>query len=87
MCLKFAKQCLKLDKMKGLFPKNKSFHTMQKRSPEHYKVVKAQTERFGNSAIPTLVLKHYQAKKSFSTWDRCSCIPQTSVVVGWGGKT
>ena len=66
MCLKFAKQCLKLDKMKGLFPKNRSFHTMQKRSPEHYKVVKAQTERFGNSAIPSMIkmLNDCQRKKS-----------------------
>ena len=35
----------------------------------------------------TLVLKHYQAKKSFSSWDRCSCIPQTILVLGWGIKT
>ena len=66
MCLKFAKQCIKLDKMKGLFPKNKSFHTMQKRAPEHYKVVRAQTERFGNSAIPAMIrmLNDCQRKKS-----------------------
>ena len=40
MCLKFAKQCLKLEKMKELFPKNQSFHTMEKRCPEYYKVIK-----------------------------------------------
>ena len=29
MCLKFTKQCLKLDKMKGLFPRRKSEHLME----------------------------------------------------------
>lgn len=30
MCLKFSKQCLKLDKMRGLFPRRKSDHLMKK---------------------------------------------------------
>ena len=55
MCLKFAKQCLKLEKMKFLFPKNLSSHSMQKRYPEYYKVVKSQTERFRKSAIPSML--------------------------------
>ncbi len=55
MCLKFAKQCLKLDKMRNLFPKNQSLHTRQKRCPEYYKVVKTQTERFRKSAIPSMI--------------------------------
>ena len=55
MCLKFAKQCLKLDKMKCLFPKNISYHAMQKRCPEHFRVVRAQTERFRKSAIPYMI--------------------------------
>ena len=46
MCLKFAKQCLKLEKMKQLFPKNESQHLMEKRCPEFYNVVRMQTERF-----------------------------------------
>ena len=39
---------------------------MQKRAPEHYKVVRAQTERFGNSAIPAMIrmLNDCQRKKS-----------------------
>ena len=43
MCLKFAKECLKLDKMKMLFPRNESSHSILKRNPEFYKVVSAQT--------------------------------------------
>ena len=49
MSLKFAKQCLKIEKMKQLFPKNESQHLMEKRSPEFYKVVRIQTERFRKS--------------------------------------
>ena len=65
MCLKFAKQCLKLDKLKSLFPKNQSSHAMQKRFPEYYKVTKAQTERFRKSSIPYMLklLNEVQAKK------------------------
>ena len=65
MCLKFAKQCLKLDKMKKLFPKNQSSHTMLKRCPEYYKVIKTQTERFRKSAIPSMIklLNNCQKKK------------------------
>ena len=55
MCLKFAKQCLKLDKMRCLFAKNQSYHAMQKRYPEYYKVVRAQTEPFRKSAIPSMI--------------------------------
>ena len=55
MCLKFAKQCLKLDKLKLLFPKHQSSHVMQKRFPEYYKIVRAQTERFKKSAIPSML--------------------------------
>ena len=55
MCLKFAKQCLKLNKMEGFFPRNKSSHSMEKRSSEFYKVAQVQTERFRRSAIPSMV--------------------------------
>ena len=65
MCLKFAKQCLKLKKMEGLFPKNSSEHSMVKRNTEFFKVVKANTERFRKSAVPSLIrqLNDYQKKK------------------------
>ena len=65
MCLKFAKECLKLEKMKKLFPKNESSHLMEKRCPEFYQVVKTQTERFRKSAIPSMIrmLNSYQKKK------------------------
>ena len=55
MCLKFAKQCLKLDKMKQFFPRNKNGHVMSIRSSEFFKVPKCQTERFKRSAIPSMI--------------------------------
>ena len=55
MCFKFAKQCLKLDKMKKFFPRNKNSHVMEVRSPEFYKVGKYQTDRFKKSAIPFMI--------------------------------
>ena len=65
MCLKFAKQSLKLHKMKGLFPKNESDHSMQKRNSYVYQGVRAYTERFRKSAIPSMlrILNECEAKK------------------------
>ena len=67
MCLKFAKQCLKLHKMKGLFPKNESDHSMQKRNSYVYQGVRAYTERFRKSAIPSMlrILNEYEKQKKF----------------------
>ena len=39
MCMKFAKQCLKLEKMKKFFVKNESAHSMLKRDSNSFKVV------------------------------------------------
>ena len=65
MCLKFAKQCLKLNKMKELFPKSESGHSMQKRFSYVYQGVRAYTERFRKSAIPAMIklLNDYEADK------------------------
>ena len=47
MCLQFARQCLRLDKMKACFPRNQENHAIKFfRGSEFYKVFKAQTERF-----------------------------------------
>ena len=45
MCLKFAKQCLKLDKMKSFFPRNYKSHSMEIRGSEFYKVVKGRVQK------------------------------------------
>ena len=57
MCLKFSKQCLKLEKMRGLFPRRKSEHLMEKRSSDVFSSVISNTERFRKSAIPFMIRK------------------------------
>ena len=51
LTMSFAKSCLKLEKMKNLFPLNENNHEMVKRNIEKYKVIKAKTERFKSSAV------------------------------------
>ena len=41
ICLKFAKQCLKIEKMKHSFVRNE--HSMEKRSSNAFKVIRAHT--------------------------------------------
>ena len=52
MSLKFAKNCLKIEKVKSFFPIN----NLKKitRNPEKFKVNFAKTKRYGSSTIPTL---------------------------------
>ena len=80
MCLKFAKQCLKLDKMNGLFPRNQKNHVMEVRSSEFFKVVKAQTERFKKSAIPSMIkmLNDCQKEKE-DTFKKLNAMPVNNV--------
>ena len=51
-CLKFAKDCLKHEQMKKMFPLNEKNSTVETRHKEKYKINKANTERYKNSAIP-----------------------------------
>ena len=46
LCLKFAKNCLKNEKMKQLFPLAGKRHEMDLRSQEKFKVHHAKTERY-----------------------------------------
>ena len=81
MCLKFAKQCLKLDKIKGLFPKNHSFHTMLKRCPEYCKVMKTQTEIFRKSAIPSMIkMQNNCQEKKRETFKKLDNVPVNHVL-------
>ncbi len=54
LCIKFAKQCLKNEKLKNMFPRNRKSHSMEKRSGEKFTVNKAFTERYKRSAIPSM---------------------------------
>ena len=64
LCLKFAKNCLKNEKMKTLFPLASKRHNMDTRLKEKFKVHKAKTERYRRSSIPFLQnLLNQDAKK------------------------
>ena len=52
--LKFAKDCLKHEQMKQMFPINEKNSQVQTRHKEMYKVNKANTERYRQSAVPYL---------------------------------
>ena len=54
MCLKYAKDCLKVDKLKHIFPLNVKDHDMENRNMRKFKVNHAKTERYAKSSIPFL---------------------------------
>ena len=54
LCLKFAKNCLKIDKVKGIFKKKENIHNMQKRRTKIFEEKNAKTKRYKISAIPYL---------------------------------
>ena len=84
MCLKFAKQCLKLSKMKDLFPKYESNHPMQKRNSCVYQGVRSFTERFRKSAVPSMLkmLNDYEAEKHKKFKQLDSIVPVNYVCNG-----
>ena len=54
LCIKFAKKCLKVNKLRKMFPKKVIMHEMSKRNFEYFRVNKTLTNRYLNSAIPQM---------------------------------
>ena len=54
LCLKFAKACLKNDKLFNMFPKSTKSHSMNMRENKMFEVKKARTERLHRSAVVTM---------------------------------
>ena len=52
MCLKFAKNCLKNEKVRSIFPVNNQ--SKRTRNTEQYRVNFAKTKRYANSTVPSL---------------------------------
>ena len=52
LCFKFAKNCLKNDKVKDLFPIHESKHKMKKRTQKKYKTNRNKIKRMQKSALP-----------------------------------
>ena len=52
LCLQFAKKCTTHEKLKDMFPLNKTNHKMTLRKQKKYKSLKANTKRYKQSALP-----------------------------------
>ena len=65
MCLKFAQNCLKNEKVKSMFPQKISKHKMQLRKTNKFEINKQRTKRYQQSAIPYMqeLLNNYQNKR------------------------
>ena len=55
ICLKFAKNCLRLENFKKLFPMHVSKHGMKTRHEEKCQIGKSNGKRYANSAIPNML--------------------------------
>ena len=66
LCIRFAKNCLKNQKMKNMFPLKKNKHTMKKRYERKYQTRKIKTTRLKKSSIPymTKLLNDEHKKKT-----------------------
>ena len=68
LCLKFAKNCLKNEKVQNLFPLNHAKHKMKKRkNPKKFQVKRPKTERYKKSSVPymiNLLNDEYEKKNS-----------------------
>ena len=65
LCLKFAKACVRHEKLSDMFPKSNKMHLMDKREKEVYCVKRAKTERLRRSAIVNMqkLLNNEASKK------------------------
>ena len=66
LCIRFAKNCLKNQKMKNMFPLKKNKHTMKIRYERKYQTRKIKTTRLKKSSIPymTKLLNDENKKKT-----------------------
>ena len=51
LCLKFAKACVRNEKLHDMFPKNRKSHLMDMRQGYKFVIKKARTERLQRSAV------------------------------------
>ena len=66
LCLKFAKQCLRNEKLKSMFPRKINNHLMEKRKDQKFDVRNALTERYRRSSIPSMQRLLNKAEKERS---------------------
>ena len=71
LCIKFAKKCLKVNKLRKMFPKKFTMHEMSKRNFEYFRVNKTLTNRYLNSAIPQMQrMLNKEKKKEVDTLNK-----------------
>ena len=65
LCLKFAKACVRNEKLSDMFPRNSKNHLMEKRGREIFYVKRAKTERLRKSAVVNMqnLLNKDESKK------------------------
>ena len=54
LCLKFAKNSLKIENFRHLFPKNSKEHEMRTRKSDFFKICNISGQRYLKSAIPSM---------------------------------
>ena len=66
LCLRFAKNCLKVKKLRTFFPLSQKEHCMSMRNSEKFLVEKCGSDRYKNSALPYMkrLLNKHQLEKS-----------------------
>ena len=75
LSLRFAKKCLKHEKLKKMFPLKKNEYNMIKRNKRKYQTRKIKTKRLENSAIPYMTkLLNIEESKKQKTIDNLSTI-------------
>ena len=66
LCLKLAKNCLRIDKFKKFFPLNRKDHCMSMRNSEKFALEKYSSVRYRDSALPYMkrLLNKYQLEQN-----------------------
>ena len=77
ICLKFAKACVRHEKLSDMFPKSNKMHLMDKREKEVFCVKRAKTERLRKSAIVSMqkLLNNEASKKREIMTKICNYVP------------
>ena len=84
LCLRFAKNCLKIDKFRKFFPLNSKLHSMPTRYCEKYAAKKKSSERYAKSALPHMIklLNDYERKKN----DILKTVSSYNVPMNYGSR-
>ena len=66
LCFRFAKNCLKIEKLRKFFPLSQKKHCMSMRTSEKFLVEKCGSDRYKTSAVPYMkrLLNKHQLEKN-----------------------